>query len=153
MAVSGTYFIGFDHLIGETVVVLADGYVHANVVVDDDGGITLTREATEVIVGLPYTPKLKTMKIEAGAELGSSQGDIKRIHRALIALYKTGECLAGPDEDTTEELSLEDSLFTGDVVMDFPGNPELQGQVYITSDSPLPLTVLMIGMKGVTYES
>jgi len=149
---AGLHFRGFDHLIGETVAVLADGVPHDEVVVDDDGGITLSYNATEVIVGLSYTPILKTLPIEIGGESQSSQGDIKRIHRALISLYKTGKCQAGPDAAGVEDLSLSDTLVTEDVIMRLPSGNDRAGQVYITSDDPLPLSILMIGFKGVSYE-
>lgn len=151
MAKKGVYFVGFAHLIGETVKVLADGIVHADVVVDSLGGITLTREAEEVIVGLAYTPILQPMPIEVAGEGGSSKGDIKRIHRVQFELYKTSHCLCGVDSLSLDALELDESLYTGPVRFFFNASPDEQGLVYVSSDEPLPLTVLSMTMKGVTY--
>jgi len=152
MATKGTYFIGFDHMIGDTVSVLADGVIHDDVVVDEYGGITLDREAEEVIVGYPYIPKVEPMPLEAGGEDGgSSRGDIKRIHRVQFELYKTGKCQSGIDADAVDDVELDSSLYSGSARMDFSASPDEQGKVYITTDKPLPLTILSVTMKGVTY--
>jgi len=151
MAKRGTYFTGLNHLIGETVTVLADGLEHADVVVDSLGGITLTREAEEVIAGLKQTPILQPMPIEAGGEDGAAKGEIKRIHRVQIELYKTGKCQCGVDANSVFDVEIDDSLYSGSIRYEFSGDPDEQGKVYITSDAPLPLTVLSLTMKGVTY--
>jgi hypothetical protein len=151
MAKRGRYFTGFAHLIGETLEVLADGVVHDNVVVDSLGGITLTRDAEEVIAGLKQTPILQPMPIEAGGEDMAAKGEIKRIHRVHFELYKTGKIQCGIDANSVSDIELEDSLFTGAVRHYFDSSPDLQGKVYVTSDKPLPLTILSMTMKGVTY--
>ena len=94
----GTYFLGFDHLIGETVAILADGLKHDPVVVDSDGAITITRDASEIVAGFANTPILATMNLEAGGEDGeAAQGDVRRfdevtklsLHKCLIYLAFT----------------------------------------------------------------
>jgi len=151
MAKKGTYFTGLSHLIGETVTLLADGVVHPDVVVDGLGGVTLNWEAEEIIAGLKYTPILQPMPIEAGGEDQAAKGEIKRIHRVHFELYKTGKCQCGVDANSVDDLELDSSLHTGTTQFPFNSSPDEQGIVYVTSDDPLPLTILSMTMKGVTY--
>lgn len=147
-----TTISGLDHLEGETVAVLADGASHPNCVVSS-GDITLERSASVVQAGLPYTPYVKTMRLEGGSALGSSQGSIKRIHELKVRLYKTLGIKVGPDDDNLETVYFRNAddamdsppaLFTGDKVLDFRGEYERDGQIVITQDQPLPLTLMAL---------
>lgn len=141
---------GLEDYEGQEVSIIADGvYVGEETV--SSGEIELDTAASTILVGYKYTAYLKTTKIEAGGEEGSSQGDIKRIHRAMVRLYKTTKIAMGPDSDSTDEYTFDETVYTGDEVVDFPSSPDRQGQVYIKSDEPTPCNVLMISMKGVTY--
>src|SRR3546814_17498757 len=62
--VAATTITGLDHLEGETVKILADGAVVADKTVSS-GSITLVAAASVVQVGLGYTHRGKTLKIEA----------------------------------------------------------------------------------------
>lgn len=61
-----TTFSGLDHLEGETVSILADGYEVDDQVVTN-GTITLQRAASKVHVGLPYTPVIETLDIDSAS--------------------------------------------------------------------------------------
>lgn len=58
-----TIISGLDHLEGETVSILSDGYTVPDQVVSS-GQITLTRAASKVHVGLKYTPVIETLDID-----------------------------------------------------------------------------------------
>src|SRR6185436_6747597 len=60
-----TTVTGLTWLIGETVGVLADGATHPDCVVNGSGAITLSRPASVVQVGLKYTSRGKTLRVEA----------------------------------------------------------------------------------------
>jgi hypothetical protein len=64
---------GLGHLEGKTVAVLANGAVHPSKTVES-GQITLDYEVTKAHVGLAYTSKLQTMRLEAGSATGNAQG-------------------------------------------------------------------------------
>ena len=64
---------------GQTLSVLADGATHPDVTVAS-GQVTLDRSAKVVHFGLKYTSTLQTMRVDAGATLGTSQGKTKRIY-------------------------------------------------------------------------
>lgn len=132
---------GLDHLEGESVGVLADGSYHPDVTVAS-GSIQLQREASEITVGLRYTPYVETLNIEAGAADGVAQGKIKRINNIVFRVDSTTPgTFYGPDEDTMYEVhtrSSGDSMdapvppFTGDLgPQSWPGGYEKKGRVRV----------------------
>ncbi len=81
---------GLSHLEGEKVQILADGaYVGDKVVTG--GVVTLDKEASKVVIGLAYTPRLRTM----GIELGQSLGERKRINAMYVRLKNSQGAEAG----------------------------------------------------------
>lgn len=143
------------HLEGEEVSILADGAVHPNKTVAN-GQITLDRTAEKVHVGLSYTSTLKTLNLEAGSAIGTSQGMTKRINKVLIRVWDSLGMKAG--SPTTQDIVVFRSgsdpmdsappLFTGDKEIQYPGGYDKDAQVVVTQDQPLPLniTALMIQM-------
>ena len=156
-----TTFPGYSHLEGETVKVLRDGFVHADVVVAG-GNVVVDTASDEVIAGLQYKPFLQTMRLEVGGHLGSAQAETKRIDRAVVRFYKTFGAKVGRDLSNLEaaifrppSLPMGDPLplFTGDKRINFDSEPDKEAYVVITQDEPLPLTVLGIVLRGTTYGS
>ena len=157
---STTTITGLDHLNGQTVSVLADGATHPNRVVSS-GSITLARPATKVKVGLPYTSILQTMRIDAGSQDGTSQAKTKRIYEVSIRLYESIGVEVGPDLNNMEEIPFRSSannmdeaipVFTGDKSVEFRGNYETDGYIFVRQTQPLPLTVLSIYPRLVTND-
>lgn len=146
-------YSGLDHLEGKTVSILADGCVQTPCVVSG-GAIEISEYANLVHVGLPFSPKLKPMNLEAGQSEGTAQGKTKRIHKATVRLQDTMACKVGSCEDDLEEISFRSDsdamdapvpLFTGDKELNmFPGGYDTSGDILITNDVPLPLTVVAI---------
>lgn len=131
--------------------------------VDSNGFLALKDPASEVIAGLKYTSKLKTMKLEAGSEAGTAQGSLKRNEAIILRFYKTYGAKFGiaSNEANLEEVVFRPaghemdsqlSLFTGDKYLDFPGDYERFFQVLVQQDKPLPMNLLAIVHRGVTYE-
>ncbi len=87
---------GLDHLEGQVVSVLANGATHPDRTVSG-GSITLARSSTKVKVGLKYTSLLQTMRLDAGAQNGTSQAKTKRIFNISIRLYESIGVEVGPD--------------------------------------------------------
>lgn len=143
------------HLEGETVTVLADGATHPDRVVTG-GQITLDREASVVHVGLPYTAKLKTMRLEAGAPDGASQGRIKRIDHVTLRFLDSLGAKVGPSFTALDTLTFRtgsdamDSpppLYTGDKTVSWRGGYETDAQMCLQSDQPLPCTLVALFPK------
>jgi hypothetical protein len=150
-----TTISGLSHLEGQTVSVLADGSTHPDKVVSS-GEITLTRSATKVKVGLPYTSLLQTMRIDAGAQNGTSQSKTKRIYEITARLYESIGIEVGPDLNNMERIPFRSSaddmdsgiaVFTGDKDIEFRGNYETDGFIFVRQTQPLPLTILSLYPK------
>ena len=150
-----TTISGLDHLEGQTVSVLADGATHPNKTVSS-GAITLDRSSTKVKVGLPYVSLLQTMRIDAGADNGTSQSKTKRIYEITARLYESIGIEIGPDLDNMERIPFRSSanpmdsgvnVFTGDKEIEFRGNYETDGFIVVRQTQPLPLTILSLYPK------
>ena len=87
---------GVNHLEGETVAVLVDGASHADKTVTN-GNITLDRSGGVIHVGYNFDSLVETLRMEAGADDGISQGKIKRIHGVTARFIDTVGAETGPD--------------------------------------------------------
>jgi len=150
-----TTISGLDHLEGQTVSVLADGATHPDKTVSS-GSITLDRESEKVKVGLPYTSLLQTMRLDVGSQDGTSQGRTKRTFDVTIRMYESIGVEVGPDLNNMERIPFRSSademdqgigVFTGDKEVEFRGNYETDGFVYVRQTQPLPLTILSLYPK------
>jgi len=78
---------GLTWLNGETVNVLADGYVAGQKVVSS-GSIAIDAFASKIHVGLPYEATLRTLPVEA-RQFGTIAGNVRRTHKIFIYLTNT----------------------------------------------------------------
>ena len=150
-----TTLSGLSHLEGQTVSILADGATHPDKVVSS-GEITLDRSASKVKIGLSYTSLLQTMRIDAGAQNGTSQSKTKRIYEITARLYESIGVEIGPDLDNMERIPFRSAanamdsginVFTGDKEIEFRGNYETDGFIFVRQTQPLPLTILSLYPK------
>lgn len=121
------------------------------------GDIVLATATTEIIVGLPYTAKMKTLNLETGVnQLANAQQDIQRVDRVTAKLYKTwaGQYGALSDGDET----IYDMELTGTsgetkpIQLDMPMTPSNDNRMIIQSDEPLPLTISGLVYRGVNNQ-
>ena len=149
---STTTISGLEHLEGQTVSVLANGSTHPDRTVSN-GSITLARASTKVKVGLPYTSLLQTMRIDAGSQNGTSQAKTKRIYNITVRLYESIGVEVGPNLSNMEAIPFRSSaalmdtaipVYTGDKEIEFRGNYESDGFIFVRQTQPLPLTVLSL---------
>jgi len=151
---------GLNHLNGQTVSILADGATHPTKVVSNNQ-ITLDRFSTDVKVGLQYTSILKTMRIDAGSQDGTSQGKTKRIYEVTARLFETVGVEIGPDLNNMERIPFRTSAdpmdqgippFTGDKQVEFRGNYDTDGFMMVRQTQPLPLTLLSLYPRLITND-
>ena len=155
LAYSGTAVTtlsGLDHLEGQTVHILADGATHPAKVVSS-GSVSLDRSSTDVKVGLGYNSILQTMRLDAGSQNGTSQGKTKRIYEITVRLYESVGVEVGPNLSDMERIPFRTSAdvmdqgiptFTGDKAVEFRGNYDTDGFIFVRQTQPLPLTVLSL---------
>ena len=149
---STTTLSGLSHLEGQTVSILADGATHPDKVVSS-GAITLDRAVTKAKVGLSYSSILQTMRLDAGSQNGTSQGKTKRIYEITIRLFESvgvevGESLTNmeriPFRTSSDPMDQGIPPFTGDKAVEFRGNYDTDGFIFVRQTQPLPLTILSL---------
>jgi hypothetical protein len=150
--VAVTTLSGLDHLEGQVVGVLTDGATHPDRTVAS-GAITLDRSAKNIKVGLNYTSLLQTMRLNAGSQDGTSQGKTKRIYDITVRMFETIGVEVGPDLSNMERIPFRSSAdlmdegippFTGDKQVEFRGNYETDGFIFVRQTQPLPFTILSL---------
>ena len=149
---AATTISGLDHLEGQTVSILADGASHPDKTVSS-GSITLDRSALNVKVGLAYRSLLQTMRLNAGSQNGTSQGKTKRIYDITVRMFETVGVEVGPNLNDMERIPFRSSAnlmdegippFTGDKEVEFRGNYETDGFIFVRQTQPLPFTILSL---------
>ena len=143
------------HLEGETLTPYVDGMQHTAVTVTN-GKVTLNGNYSIKTLGYTYNSDGQTMPLEGGAQDGSAQTKIKRIHRIGLWLVDTLGLKVGPDADNLTEIivrawgdtfGVATPLYTGAVRERFEGDYDKLGQVYWRSDGPFPATVAALAAQ------
>ena len=150
--VAATVVSGLDHLVGETVSILADGNVSPQQVVAVGGTITLPQAASVVHVGLPYASTLETLNVDLTAQGDTLQGKKKVINQVTLRLEDTRELWIGPDTDhlvqvpfrTDEGYEEATRLYTGDKRVTIRSSWGTNGRIVIRQSDPLPITILAV---------
>ena len=155
-----TNLSGLSHLEGQVVSILADGATHPNKTVSS-GAVTLDRSAKDVKIGLAFTSLLQTMRLDAGSQDGTSQGKTKRIYDITVRMFETIGVEVGPDLSNMERIPFRSSAdlmdegippFTGDKEVEFRGNYETDGFIFVRQTQPLPFTILSLYPRLVTND-
>ena len=151
---------GLNHLEGQEINILADGSTHPNKTVASNA-VNLDRFANSVKIGLGYTSLLKTMRIDAGSQNGTSQAKTKRIYEVTARLYESVGVEIGPDLNKMERVPFRKSSdpmdqgippFTGDKEVEFRGDYDTDGFMIVRQTQPLPLTVLSLYPRLITND-
>ncbi len=143
-------FVTLTHLESETLDIQGDGGYYGQETVSG-GTIVLDDFFNTVHAGLPYTSKLLPMPIATSGE--NIQGRTKRMTANTVRLNETlgvkiGDSWDSYDpvvfRDQTDPLEAAPPLFTGLKKISFTGGYEIEGNIYIQQDEPLPCTVISI---------
>jgi hypothetical protein len=143
-------FTGLGRLDGKTISVLADGskIVGASV---SSGTLTLSNNASKVVVGLPYTAKFEPLHLVVDRQTGSGHAVPQKIGRAKIRVIKTVGGSAGPSNAGKQAIS-ETALNTGWKEFRLSSNHSNEqdwdvSQFYYEQNSPLPAQISAIIMS------
>lgn len=143
---------GLDHLEGETVKVWGDGAVFPDATVSS-GQITLDTEVSVAQIGLAYTHRGKTLKVEGGNPAGTALGKKKRIYGVTFIVLESHTLSYGPDISNLKDIDFRvvademDSaapLFTGERFVQFSGDWKTDTRIVFESEDPAPFTLLAI---------
>lgn len=155
-----TTLSGLAYLEGMTVDVLAGGASHPQQVVTG-GAITLQAPASVVQVGLPCPARLSTMRLNAGALDGTSQGKTARVNKLAIRFAETVGAQYGPDSTRLDELPFRATgdamdtpppLFTGDKLVEFDADYGFEPRIYVQNNQPFPATVVAVMPQTHVYD-
>jgi hypothetical protein len=98
------------------------------------------------------------MPLDDGAAEGSAQGRSKRVHRVTARLWNSFGGRFGPDFSVTEPVAYPaaagaaPALFTGDRVIEFPGDHDGRAGVAFECDQDFPFTLVALMPELVTHE-
>lgn len=93
-----TVISGLDHLNGETVSILTDGYTVPDQVVED-GKVTLVRAASKVHVGLSYLPAIETLDIDTPSPSQTLKAQSVSVSKVTIEVDGSRGGWVGPRQD------------------------------------------------------
>lgn len=147
---AATTISGLDHLEGEMVSIVADGKVQPAQVVAG-GSIELTQAASNVLVGLPFTARARTLAIDAQLASGSIVGKQKRANSLAINLLDTVGGKAGVVGDLDlltpsggGVMGAASPLHSGIERITPLGGWDREIQIEVVQDQPMPMTVRAI---------
>jgi hypothetical protein len=139
---------GLDHLIGESVAVMADGEYIGLKVVSGTGTVALGAEYNHVVIGYPYQTTVQLLPVEAvNNESGSTYGKQKRTLGLSLQLLDTLDVSVGITADTLDAVVLDSDteLNTGVYpVLVEEGFNLRGGDLYLVHDKPYPFTLLTV---------
>ncbi len=148
-------FSGFGHMENESVIVAADGGHWGSTTVSN-GIIELTDYYNTVHAGKAYNTKLRPMRLSSPGALGKMFSTNKRISEVVVRMEESlavdvgvswSEYFSGVFREIEDPLEDVIPLFSGDKRIDFDGDYETDGFIYVQSRLPLPLTVLAISAE------
>ena len=152
------------HLPNTEVQILADGKPigddESPVTLDGSGQYTLTDSASVIHVGLKYTPVWSPMRIDETPEHGDTIGQEKAVYQLVARVIDTVGIEYGDGDsfhshpydyedfrDTSDAMDTAVPPFTGEKILDFDGNVDLDTPIYIRQPQPLPLTLIAVTAK------
>jgi len=170
---SGGIITGLPHGHGATVTVICNGIYFGEYTVDD-GSIDISEKLEgedewQAIIGFNFVGRIVPNVAEVPAQLGSSQGQPRRIDQITVHFYRTIGARFGRaaeiDQDNTPASQLEEvvfkrganssgpyPLYTGEKKLVFPLGYEKRPKIVIESHLPFPMTVTHITTRMVVYE-
>lgn len=142
------------HLKNTPLVGLADGGV-VSVTPDANGRVEFDTAASEVCLGLAYTPRMETLPVTLLASPGFGQGTVKAVNKASVRVKASSGFFIGPLGGrmvetrwrTVEPYDSPPELRTGYVSVTLDPLWTTDGAVAIEQRSPLPLMVLSMVLE------
>lgn len=145
---------------GTKVSVFADECVLPDVIVADDGTVTLDRKVTDVTVGIPYESIAGFLSRELPNNGESSFGNKRRLKKTTLRMYESlGGYIGTQYEDTTAMYKILSAsygdlrygvpvhLTSEDFATDIQSRNMTNATIYVKTDYPTPLNILALKEK------
>lgn len=141
---------GADHLIGETVKVMADGAAHKDLVVSAGGSVTLDRDANDIVIGYEIDSVMLPQRPEGGSQLGTSSGKQKIVYNMTMGLKQSLGMEFGPSLSKLKDVlsrRIQDDMdapvpfIQGSVSLIVDGRWSPDSDVYLVNRSVFPSTL------------
>jgi hypothetical protein len=140
---------GLSHLEGEKVWAKADGAFMEEYTVAS-GKITLDRTSTDKEAGLSYLPTIKTMPLNVDLANGPNASSKKKIARISLQIFESNGIIVNNQRLADKTIALNQfdapAPYTGIRRIHVLGW-SLEAEVTITQSTPMPMTILNIGME------
>ena len=141
-------FYGFQHLEGETVTALGDGFEFTGLVVTG-GKITLPTPVSYLVVGKPYRALIETLPLALAQT--PLQGRQRQVGKVAIKVLDSAEVTGGIDENSLYPCRDQDELpaavgapqlVTGYLQLDADPDWSNDGTMVVVGDGPYPMNIL-----------
>lgn len=140
---------GLDHLEGQEVAILIDGWAHPHRVVTN-GSVVLQTYGKKIVVGIPFTAEFISCQLQSSDSV--IMANRKRVYSAEVSLLQSLGMKVGvvnyPEQEVymgpTKIMNKAQELFTGTISVKVPASSEDDTQVYVHHDMPLPCEVRAI---------
>ena len=152
-AVASGFFLGADTISGldrwegETLSVVGDGAQQPDAVVTS-GSIELEDSFSTVLVGFPYEARVETLPLAFLQAEGAGQGRTKNVSEVHVRVRKSHQLKVGPASGRmVDAIRLASPVELGEVRVVPTGEWNLDGSIVLTSDEPVPLTLLNFSIE------
>jgi hypothetical protein len=148
-----TTISGLAWLANQTVSILGDGAPIPDQVVSAAGVLTLPTPASKVQIGYSCPARWQTMRFNTGSAIGTSQGKLSQINRAVVRLWQTlglqfGKSFVNMDtinfRSPSDRMDQPVALFTGDIRLDVEGDWDTDPWMCFQQVDPLPAMIVAI---------
>jgi hypothetical protein len=155
-------FGGAQHLIGEEIILLADGGVVEGTVVNANGEFTTDTQHSYVVAGLSYIGIIKSMDLEGGGNNGPGQTKQKSLSQLGVKFLQTLGSLFGTDiykldrvkfRNVSDKMGRPPPLFDGVKIVDIRDDWEDEKHIFCVHDRPLPCNVQLYSPYMTTNDS
>jgi hypothetical protein len=160
---AATALTGYTHINNTTAKVFANGAIHPDVSVSSSAGtLSLDIASSTVQVGLGYTHRMKTFKLDNGAVFGTAQGQVGRVSEVVFSMLDSLRMKVGA---SSSQLTTWDFREVGDAmdtavplrtiekVVELEGDWQTDPRIYLEDDGPAPFTLLATVPKLKTNDS
>ena len=134
----------------DTVPCIVDGISTTGVFSNNGVTFTTTVAGKNLIIGYPYTARMKTVSLDPGGTLGSAVGALKRPDEVVLKVKATQNMKVGGKTLYMSKSTA--TLYSGDISEKVAADPSYTSIITVESSDNYPCHILSITYKGFTQE-